>query len=109
MRTIDDYMRHFTLTILLLKYHLYRTTSGVIRICPDPKDLNKEIRRPHYSSQTFDIYKIPKYFQVRYTFQKLGLISWYNSNRLTTFNTRIEKYNFPRLAFGLSLSQDISQ
>lgn len=85
-----------------------------VRLCLDPKDLNKNIRREHYYSRTIDEL-LPslhgkKYFSVVDT--KKGY--WHvelddESSRLCTFNTPFGRYRFKRLPFGVVLSQDIFQ
>ena len=91
-----------------------RKKSGAIRICLDPKDLNKAIRRPHYTSRTLD--EVNHLLCNAQIFSKLDARSGYwavslseKSSRLTTFNTHIGRYRFLRLPFGLSLSQDVFQ
>ena len=85
-----------------------------VRLCLDPKDLNKSIRREHYYSKTIDeilpLLHSKKYFSVVDT--KKGY--WHvelddDSRKLTTFNTPFGRYMFNRLPFGLWMSQDVFQ
>ena len=85
-----------------------------VRLCLDPKDLNKNIKREHYYSRTIDeiLPKLhgKKYFSVVDT--KKGY--WHvkldkASSLLCTFNTPFGRYRFKRLPFGVIVSQDIFQ
>ena len=88
--------------------------NGKLRLCLDPKDLNKAIKRPHYSMKTLEeaLAEMPnaKYFS------KLDAQSGYwqlkldeRSSYLTTFNTPHGRYRFKRLPFGLVCAQDYFQ
>ena len=85
--------------------------SGALRICLDPRDLNKVIHRPHYPLKTpSDI--LPELSGARY-FTKLDARSGYwtikldnDSSYLTTFNTPYGRYRFLRLPSGLKSAQD---
>lgn len=82
-----------------------------LRICIDPKDLNKAIKRPHYpmptiESEITDISKA-KLFSVMdakdgYWQVKLSEESSY----LTTFNTPFGRYRWLRMPFGLSCASE---
>lgn len=85
-----------------------------VRLCLDPKDLNKNIKREHYYSRTIDeiLPKLhgKKYFSVVDT--KKGY--WHveldaESSLLCTFNTPFGRYKFNRLPFGINVSQDVFQ
>ena len=85
-----------------------------VRLCLDPKDLNKNIKREHYYSRTIDeilpMLHNKKFFSVIDT--KKGY--WHveldeKSSLLTTFNTPFGRFKFNRLPFGLWMSQDIFQ
>ena len=83
-----------------------------VRLCLDPKDLNKAIKREHYYTRTIDEI-LPqlhgkKYFSVVDT--KKGY--WHveldeESSLLTTFNTPFGRFRFLRMPFGLWMSQDV--
>ena len=88
--------------------------SRKIRICLDPKDLNKAIIRPHYVQKTLE--EINHLLCNVTIFSKLDARAGYwavklddESSRLTTFNTHLGRFRFKRLPFGLNLSQDIFQ
>ena len=85
-----------------------------VRLCLDPRDLNKNIRREHYYCRTIDEI-LPnlhgkQYFSVVDT--KKGY--WHveldeQSSLLCTFNTPFGRYKFNRLPFGVRVSQDVFQ
>ena len=80
-----------------------------VRLCLDPRDLNKNIRREHYYTRTIDeiLPKLhgKKYFSVVDT--KKGY--WHveldeESSMLCTFNTPFGRYKFNRLPFAVRVS-----
>ena len=85
-----------------------------IRVCLDPRDLNKAIKREHYYTKTIDEVVTQlndaKFFSV--VDAKKGY--WHvpldeASSYLTTFNTPFGRFRFTRLPFGLVVSQDVFQ
>lgn len=93
----------------------YQTKSdGSLRVCLDPKDLNKALKRSHHRTPTID--EIKHKFMGGTVFSKLDLKSGYwcieltpESQSLTTFNSPFGRYCFVRLPFGINVSQDIFQ
>ena len=88
--------------------------NGKLRICIDPRDLNKIVKRQYYPMRTVDeiITRMPnaKIFSVldaNSGFWQICLND--ESAKLCTFNTSYGRYKFKRLPFGLSSSQDIFQ
>ena len=85
-----------------------------VRLCLDPKDLNKNIRREHYYTRTIDEL-LPqlhgkKFFSVVDTKKGYWHVALdHESSLLCTFNTPFGRYRFKRLPFGIILSQDIFQ
>ncbi len=88
--------------------------NGDLRICLDPKNLNKGlIRNIHYTASWEDAqhsFANGKYFSTLdaksgYWTQKLSP----ESQKLTAFNTPFRKYCFVRMPFGLSVSAEIFQ
>ena len=89
-------------------------SNGDLRICLDPKDLNRAIKRPHHFTPTLDD-----------VLSKLNGASWFSildarsgywnikldqqSSLYTTFNSPYGRYRFLRLPFGLVCAQDIFQ
>ena len=89
-------------------------TDGKLRICLDPSDLNKALKREHYPSRTTE--EVNHKFVNAKFFTKLDAKNGYwnvkldeESSCLTTFNTPFGRYRFLRLPFGLKVSQDIFQ
>lgn len=85
-----------------------------VRLCLDPRDLNKWVKREHYRTRAIDEVvvelKDAKFFTV--VDAKKGY--WHvpldeESSYLTTFSTPYGRYRFLRLPFGLVVSQDIFQ
>ena len=85
-----------------------------IRVCLDPRDLNKAIKREHYYTKTIDevVTQLSgaKFFSV--VDAKKGY--WHvpldeASSYLTTFNTPFGRYRFTWLPFSLVVSQDVFQ
>ena len=88
--------------------------NGDLRICLDPCDLNKWIRREHHYTPTLDDV-LPKLRDAR-VFSILDARSGYwnvqldrESQLLTTFNSPYGRFGFKRLPFGLVSAQDIFQ
>ena len=87
---------------------------GGLRLCLDPRDLNKAIKRPHHVTPTLDDI-LPKLNGAKY-FTILDARSGYwnimldeESSYFTTFNTPFGRYRFKRLPFGLVCAQDVFQ
>ena len=91
-----------------------RKPSGKLRICLDPKDLNKAIKRPHYYTPTLE--EITHKLAGSVMYSKLDARHGYwsvqldeESRLLTTFNSPFGRYCYKRMPFGLNLSQDVFQ
>ena len=87
---------------------------GALRLCLDPKDLNRAIKRPHYFTPTLEDI-LSKLRGARY-FSILDARSGYwnikldkESSLCTTFNSPFGRYRFLRLPFDLICAQDIFQ
>ena len=85
-----------------------------MRVCLDPRDLNKAVKRNTYYTRSVDDI-IPKVCNAKY-FSILDATSGYwqvplneQSSKLCTFNTPWGKYRWTRLPFGLTVSGDIFQ
>ena len=88
--------------------------DGKLRICLDPRDLNKAIKRPHHRNITTE--ELTHQLAGATVFSKLDARSGYwaiqldeQSSKLTTFNSPFGRYSFCRLPFGIRLSQDLFQ
>ena len=91
-----------------------RKSSGGLRVCLDPKDLNKAIKRTYHKTPTLE--EITNKLSGATHFSKLDARHGYwcikldqESSLMTTFNSPIGRYRFLRLPFGLNISQDIFQ
>lgn len=88
--------------------------NGRWRICLDPKDLNRAIKRSHHHTPTLE--EITHKMAGSAIFSKLDARHGYwaisldkESSFLTTFNSPFGRYRFLRLPFGLCVSQDVFQ
>ena len=88
--------------------------NGSLRICLDPRDLNKAIKREHYRLPILEDV-IPDLKGGKY-FYKLDARSGYwqikldeSSSVLTTFNTPYGRYRFTRMPFGIHSAQEVFQ
>ena len=83
-----------------------RKKSGKLRVCIDPKPLNRALKREHYHLQVMD--DVLPCFNKAKVFTKLDLASafWHiqldeESSFLTTFSTPFRMYRWLRLPFGI--------
>lgn len=83
-----------------------------LRICIDPKDLNRAIKREHFHLETIEeiAERLPtaKYFSrfdATHGFWQIKLDE--ESSKLLTFNTPIGRYRFLRLPFGTCSSSEV--
>ena len=88
--------------------------NGNLRICIDPRDLNKAVKRDYYPMSTIDdiVTRMPnaKVFSVLDASSGFWQVQLDTpSAKLCTFNTPFGRYMFKRLPFGLLSSQDIFQ
>ena len=88
--------------------------NGKLRVCLDPRNLNKAVKRPHYNMPTLED-AVAKMAGAKF-FSKLDAQSGYwqirldeKSSYLTTFNTPFGRYRFKRLPFGIISAQDLFQ
>ena len=88
-----------------------RKPNGTIRLCLDPKDLNKAIVRNHYQIPTLDdvLPRLAKakcfsLLDAKDGFWQVKLAE--SSKKLTTFWTPLGRYCWNRLPFGLSSSPE---
>ncbi|XP_033745588.1 uncharacterized protein K02A2.6-like [Pecten maximus] len=88
--------------------------NGKIRVCVDPRDLNKAILREHYPMKTVEdiILEIPE----AKIFSKLDATSGFwqvcldeESSKLCTFNSPFGRYRFTRLPFGIKSAPEVYQ
>ena len=87
--------------------------NGDLRICLDPRDLNKAIKREHYQLPTFE--EISSRLSRAKVFTKLDANKGYwqipldeESTKFTTFNTPFGRYKYCRLLYGIHSVQEVS-
>ncbi|KAK2721884.1 hypothetical protein QYM36_004009 [Artemia franciscana] len=90
---------------------LVKKGDGSLRICLDPVDLNRWIKRPHHPVPLFE--DIAAKCEGAQKFFKVDARSGYwlmvlddKSSELTTFNTVFGRYRWKRYPFGLVSAQD---
>ena len=88
--------------------------DGSLRVCIDPRDLNKAIRRTQRKLPTTE--EILAKLSEGKVFTKLDFSSAYwqipldeESSKLLTFNTPFGRFRFLRMAFGIKSASDICQ
>jgi len=91
-----------------------KKSDGSLRLCLDPKDLNKQMKRDKWYSRTMDDV-LPELAGSKF-FSLLDAKSGYwhipldhESSMLTTFNTPWGKFRWLRRPFGLTVSGDVFQ
>ena len=88
--------------------------SKKARLCIDPQDLNKNIRREHYYSKTIDEILPLLHGATKISAGDTNKGYWhieldYESSLLCTFNTPFGRFRPKRLPFGVKVLQDIFQ
>ena len=85
-----------------------------LRLCLDPKDLNKTIKRHHYKMPTPET--VFAKMSGATVFSKLDASNGYwqiavdlESSDLLTFNTPFGRYNFLRVPFGIKSASEVFQ
>ncbi|XP_014675600.1 PREDICTED: uncharacterized protein K02A2.6-like [Priapulus caudatus] len=86
--------------------------TGQIRVCLDPKNLNKAIRREHFKLPTRE--EIMSKFAGAKVFTKLDASSGFwqlrldeDSSKVCTFSTPFGRYRYLRLPFGISSAPEV--
>ena len=88
--------------------------NGKLRVCLDPQDVNKAIKRDPYKTPTVEeithlLAGSKKFTKINGTSSYLCIVLNDKSSLLTTFNTPWGRYRFICLPWGLSCAQDIFQ
>ena len=88
--------------------------DGSLRLCLDPKDLNKAIKREHYAIPTVDDITAQLHGKTVFTIIDMKDAFWQiklseQSSKLCTFNTPFGRYSFRRLPFGISSAPEVFQ
>lgn len=83
-----------------------------LRVCLDPGDLNKCIKREHYHMRKVDDVVTELHSAKNFSVTDATKGFWHvqldkESSLLTTFNTPLGRYRFTRMPFELNISQDI--
>lgn len=88
--------------------------NGNLRICLDPKDLNRAPQRENYPLPTTE--EVPSRLHGAKVFAMLNVASgfWHvvldeKSSLLTTFNTALGRYRWKRMPFGIKSAPEIFQ
>ena len=95
-------------------YSIVMKEDSTLRLCSDPKDLNKAIERNQWYARTLDDI-LPELAQSKYFTVKDAMSGFWHvlldfrSSPLTTFNTPWGKYRWLRMPFGLKVSGDVFQ
>ena len=91
-----------------------RKPNGKIRLCIDPRDLNKAVQREHFPLKTVE--EVVSQMPGAKVFSRLDAVSgfWHvrldePSSRLCTFNTPFGRYRFLRLPFGIKSAPEVFQ
>ena len=88
--------------------------NGSLRLCLDPKDLNKAIERNQWYSRTIDDI-LPELAKSKFKTLKDATSGYWHivldlaSSLLTMFNTPRGKYRWLRLPIGLKIASDVFQ
>ena len=91
-----------------------KKANGKLRICLDPKDLNKAIIWENHKAPTLEeiahvLMGATKFSKVDGNKAFFGMYLTEEASLLTTFNTHLRRYRFLCVPFGLKMSQDIFQ
>ena len=88
--------------------------NGMLRLCLDPKDLNKAVQREHYPLPTIE--DVATRLHGAKVFTKLDVRSgfWHitldnASSYLTTFNTPFGRFRWRRMPFGIRSAPEVFQ
>ena len=88
--------------------------NGAVRICLDPRDLNKAINKEHYKMITLE--EVTSQLSGAQYYTVLDATSGYwamplskESSILTTFQTPYGRYRYLRMPFGICVAQELFQ
>lgn len=88
--------------------------DGSLRLCLDPKDLNRAIKREHYKPPTAETISSKLNGKRVFTVIDMSNCYWHKkldeeSSYLCTFNTPFGRYKFNRMPFGICVASDVAQ
>ena len=93
---------------------LVEKKNGSLRVCLDPRDLNKAIKREQFQIPTFE--EVITRLGGKRVFTILDLKESYwqvqledSSSKLCTFNTPFGRYSFKRMPFGIKSASEVLQ
>ena len=88
--------------------------NGDVRICLDPRDLNRALQRPHYPMRTANDAasrlgnaKVFSTMDAKAGFWQIRMDE--ESSRRTTFSTPYGRYRFLRMPFGINTASEVFQ
>ena len=91
-----------------------KKNSDNLRICIDPRDLNKALMRPHHPLKTVEevAQQYPARHCLAYLMQKV--LFWHipldnESSYLTTFSTIFGRYRYLRMPYGITSGSEVYQ
>lgn len=93
---------------------LVEKKDGSLRLCLDPKDLNRAIKREYYTAPTAEAISSKLSGMKVFTVIDMSNCYWHKkldeeSSYLCTFNTPFGRYKFNRMPFGISSAADVAQ
>lgn len=93
---------------------LVEKSNGKLRLCLDPKPLNKAIKREHFLIPTIEDFTTQMVGKKHFTVLDLSKGFWQmeldkNSSDLTTFMTPFGRYRFNRVPFGINSAPEMFQ
>lgn len=88
--------------------------NNTLRLCLDPKDLNKSIKREHYKAPSTETISSKLNGKTIFTVIDMSNCYWHkkldeDSSYLCTFNTPFGRWKFNRMPFGVCSSADVAQ
>ena len=88
--------------------------DGSLRLCLDPRDLNKSIKREHYKPPTAETISSKLSGKRLFTVIDMSNCYWHKkldeeSSYLCTFNTPFGRYKFNRMPFGICVASNVAQ
>ena len=88
--------------------------DGSLRLCLDPKDLNKAIKREYFKPPSIETISSKLSGKKVFTVIDMTNCYWHKkldekSSELCTFNTPFGRYKFNRMPFGICSASDIAQ
>jgi hypothetical protein len=88
--------------------------NGKVRVCLDPRDLNKAVLREHYPMKTIE--EVAAELNGAKVFSTIDASSGFwqveldaESSKLVTFNSPFGRYKFLRLPFGINSASEVFQ